>query len=143
MKNKAAVVHYLIIGLAIILLVFPGCGKKGLPLAPQIKGQAIAAPFDLKYSPGDKESVLSWNHRVDNETASVKPKGFEIFMAKKTMEACTGCPFEFKNIGLVPMPLKEFVVQREKGFKYYFRVRATGEDNMRSEYSKTVQFDSK
>jgi hypothetical protein len=143
MKNKAAVVKFLILGSAVLFLVFSGCGKKGLPLAPQIKGQGIAAPFDLKYSPGDKESILSWNHRVDSETASLKPEGFEIFMAKKTFEACMGCPFEFKNIGFVPMPLKEFIVQREKGFKYYFRVRATGDDNMRSAYSKTVQFDSK
>ncbi|MBU8850304.1 MAG: lipoprotein [Desulfobacterales bacterium] len=143
MKNKRAVIQFLMILFSVILLAFSGCGKKGPPLPPEIKGQKIAAPFDLKYTLGDKEIILSWNHKIDTETAVVKPEGFEIFMAKKTFKACVGCPFEFKKTGVVSMPSMEFTTRIEKGFKYYFRVQATGNDDMRSEYSKTVQFEYK
>jgi len=143
MKNKRAVIQSLMVLSGIIILAFSGCGKKGLPLAPEIKGQQIAAPFDLKYTSDDKEIILSWNHKIDIEKAAVKPRDFEIFMAKKTIEACVGCPFEFKTIGIVSMPSMEFIFKIEKGFKYYFRVQATGDDNIRSEYSKTVQFEFK
>ncbi|MBU0462128.1 MAG: hypothetical protein KKE12_00660, partial [Proteobacteria bacterium] len=79
MKNKRAVIQSLMVLSGIIILAFSGCGKKGLPLAPEIKGQKIASPFDLKYISDDKEIILSWNHKVDIETAFVKPKDFEIF----------------------------------------------------------------
>jgi hypothetical protein len=85
---------------------------------------------------------LVWNHQVDEKTAFVKPESFEIFMAKKTFEACEGCPFVFKTIGLVSMTSMEFYAQVEKGFKYYFRVQARQGD-MRSEHSKTIQFEYK
>ncbi|WP_299981543.1 hypothetical protein [Desulfobacula sp.] len=143
MKNKRAAIQFLMVLFSVILLTFLGCGIKGPPLPPEIKGQKIAAPFDLKYTAGDKEITLFWNHKIDKETAAVKPEGFEIFMGKKTFEACEGCPFEFKMIKFVAMPSMEFSTQIEKGFKYYFRVQATGDDNMRSEYSKTVQFEYK
>ena len=143
MKNKRAVIQFLMILFSVILLAFSGCGKKGPPLPPEIKGQKITAPFDLKYTPGDKEIILSWNHKIDKEMAAVKPEGFEIFMAEKPFEACEGCPFEFKMIGVVSMPSMEFSTPIEKGFKYYFRVQATGDNDMRSEYSKTVQFEYK
>jgi len=144
MKNKKTAIHSLMILVlsGFIILGFSGCGKKGLPLAPQIKGQKIAAPFDLNYTSDDTEILLSWNHKVDIETAFVKPKKFEIFMAKKTIEACVGCPFEFRTIGVVSMPSMEFIFKKEKGFKYYFRVQALGNDNIKSEYSKTIQVDS-
>jgi len=145
MKNMIAVIQPLMVLLlsGIIILGFSGCGQKGSPLAPQIKGKKITAPFDLKYTSGDKEIILSWNHKVDIKTAFVKPNYFEIFMAKKTFESCVGCPFEFKTIGVVSMPSMEFIFKIEKGFKYYFRVQAIGNDNIRSEYSKTLQFESK
>mgnify|MGYP004002635877 FL=1 len=143
MKNKTAVVQSLIILSGIIILILSGCGEKGPPLAPEIKGQKIAAPVELKIISGNKEIILSWNHKVDNERAAVKPRYFEIFMAKKTLEACIGCPFEFKAIGVVTAPLMEFIIKIEKGFKYYLRVQAKGEGSMRSEYSKSVKFESK
>jgi predicted small lipoprotein YifL len=143
MKNKTAVVQSLIILSWIIILIISGCGEKGPPLAPEIKGQKIAAPVELKIISGNKEIILSWNHKVDNERAAVKPRYFEIFMATKTLEACIGCPFEFKAIGVVTAPLMEFIIKIEKGFKYYLRVQAKGEGSMRSEYSKSVKFESK
>ena len=111
MKNKRAILQVSIVLFSVILLVFSGCGKKGPPLAPLIKGQKIAPPFDLKYTPGDKKITLFWNHKIDIETAAVKPRGFEIFMTKKTFEACEGCPFVFKMIGFVSMPSMEFMTR--------------------------------
>ncbi|WP_457551042.1 hypothetical protein [Desulfobacula sp.] len=143
MKHKRTMIQFLIILSGLSLLVFSGCGKKAMPMAPQIKGQKIAAPFDLKYQTSGSQTLLSWSHKVDKKTAFVKPEGFDVFMAKKTFEACVGCPFEFKMIKSVSMPLMELIVPTEHGFKYYFRVQATGPDNMRSKYSKTVQVDCK
>ncbi len=143
MKNKTAFIQIFLAMSAIIILVISGCGTKGLPLAPEIKGQKIATPIDLKYIIGEKEIILSWNHEIDNKNAFVRPDAFEVFMAKKSFDACVGCPFEFKTIGVVSMPSMEFVSKIEKGFKYYYRVQAFGEDDMRSPYSKTILFESK
>lgn len=143
MKNKRATIQFLLVLSVIVFLVFSGCGKKGLPIAPVIKGQKITAPFDLKYKSFDEKIILSWKHEVDPQSAVVKPKGFEIFMTKKTFEACEGCPFVFKMVEFVSIPSMEFIMPVEKGYKYYFRVQATNDDNMRSEYSKTVLFEYK
>ncbi|CCK80615.1 fibronectin type III domain-containing protein [Desulfobacula toluolica] len=143
MENKRIIFFALMVLSGIALLAFSGCGKKGPPLPPEIKGQKIAAPFDLKYKVVDNEITLSWNHKIDAETAFVKPDSFEVFMAKKTFEACEGCPFEFKPAGTVFMPFMEFATGIQKGFKYYFRVQAIGDDGMRSEHSTTVQFEYK
>jgi hypothetical protein len=141
MKNKRAILQSLLVLFSVILLTFSGCGKKGPPLAPIIKGHKIAQPFDLKYTPGDRKIILFWKHSIDKNTAVVPPQGFEIFMAKKTFEACVECPLVFKPVGSVSIPAMEFMIRIEKGFKYYFRVQAMGEDNMRSDFSKTVQFE--
>jgi hypothetical protein len=131
------------IAIILILFLFWGCGEKGPPLPPEIKGQQIAVPFDLKYALDGQKITLSWKHEIDKEIAIVKPEGFKIFMAKKTFKECASCPFKFNTVASVDMPSKEFIFKLDKGFKYYFRVQATGEDNMKSEYSKTIQVDYK
>ena len=143
MKIQKNAIQILIILSIVILSVFLGCGKKGPPLPPEIKGQKISAPFDLKYALDGKKITLSWNHEIDKEIAIIKPDGFTIFMAKKTFQKCASCPFKFDSIESVAMPSKEFIFELDKGFKYYFRVQATGEDKMESEYSKTIQVDYK
>ena len=122
----------------IISFAFAGCGKKGPPIIPEIKGEKIAACFDLTYKRDKSTVTLSWKHEIDEETAVISPENFEIFMAKKTFEGCAGCPFKFNMIGSVSMPAMEIDIKLEKGFKYYFRVQATGENDMKSLYSKTI-----
>lgn len=143
MRLKRSAMLFSLMGCCIFLFLASGCGKKGPPLPPEIKGQKISAPFDLKYTIDDTGLRLSWRHTVDADTAAVKPDAFEIFMAQKTFDACEGCPFEFKSMGLVSMPSMDVAIKIEKGFKYYFRIQATGKDNMRSEYSKTIHFEHK
>jgi hypothetical protein len=134
--------RFLIVFATIAIVNFIGCGTKGPPLPPIVKGQKIASPVNLKYKVVGNQISLFWNHNVEQETAAIEPEGFEVFMVKKTFEACEGCPFEFELIGYVAMPSMEFVTPMEKGFKYYFRVQAL-DDEMRSDYSKTVQFEYK
>ena len=142
MENKRTIVFFLTTLCSIILLVFLGCGKKGLPLPPKIIGDNIAAPFDLKYSSDKKAITLFWKHKIDAQKAAVRPEGFEIFMAKKTFKACEGCPLDFKMISFVSVSSSsmQYTTQLEKGFKYYFRVLAKDDNDMRSEFSKTIQF---
>ncbi len=143
MKNKKISTQIsIILSIAILFLVL-GCGEKGPPLPPEIKGQQIAVPFDLKYALDGKKITLSWNHEIDKERAVIKPEGFEIFMAKKTFKECASCPFKFESLASVAMPSREFIFELDKGFKYYFRVQATSEDNMKSKYSQTIQVDYK
>lgn len=131
----------LLIVWGLFLLMISGCGRKRPPLPPIIKGNRIASPENLKYTIQDPNIILTWQHKIDSVNAKVKPDRFEIFMAKKTHEACKGCPFQFKPIGWVSMPETQFLIPLEKGFKYYFRVQALNEDNMKSQFSRTVQFD--
>ncbi len=143
MKNKKISTQIsIILSIAILSLVW-GCGEKGPPLPPEIKGQQIAVPFDLKYALDGKKITLSWNHEIDKERAVIKPEGFKIFMAKKTFKECASCPFKFDSIASVATPSRKFIFELDKGFKYYFRVQATGEDNMKSKYSQTIQVDYK
>ena len=142
-KNNKLVIQALTLLACIMFIVVSGCGKKTPPLPPEIKANKIAAPFNLKLKSDDTEIFLTWEHKTDDETAAVKPEGFEIFMVQRTFEACEGCPFEFKTAGIVSIPAMQFVLKIEKGFKYYFRIQALGKNDMRSEYSKTLEFEHK
>ena len=151
MKSKKILKFWLLVLSINLFLLFSGCGTKGPPLPPVIKWQNISAPIGLKHTFFQKEQnvqnvktviILSWNHKIDKETAAIKPEAFDIYMAKKTFKECAGCPFKFNEIGSVPVYTREFIFELKKGFKYYFRVQAVGEDNMKSKYSKTVQIDN-
>lgn len=144
MKDKQKAIYCLMIWGLVTFFVGAGCGIKGLPLPPEIKGQMLAVPFDLKGIPSGNEMILSWRHEIDKETAALVPEGFEVFGAKKSIASCSGCPFEFQQIGSVAMPAMTFSTKIEKGFKYYFRVQAfITKDNIRSEDSNLFQFESK
>ena len=125
--------------LAVLLPFIAGCGQKGPPLPPEIKGQKIADPYDLKYIIRGNRVILSWKHAPDRQKAAVRPRAFHVFMATRTLQACEGCPFEFRQIGTAYMPSKQFALIVKKGYRYYFRVQAVGPDNMKSGYSKTIQ----
>ena len=143
MKNHNTIIFLLFILSVFIVFNFSGCGKKGPPLPPKILKETISPPFDLKYSLKENIITLSWTHETDNKTTMIKPASFDIYMAKKTFKECAGCPFKFNKISSVNMPVVKFIFKCTKGFKYYFRVQAVCEDDIKSEYSKTVQIDYK
>lgn len=120
-----------------------GCGKKGPPLPPIDKGNQIASPSNVNYEVTGDTIILTWKHSIDEQRAKIEPDSFDVFLAKKTFEDCEGCPFKFELTATVPMPDMTFSMTMEKGYRYYFRLQAKNEDNLRSEYSKTVQYDHK
>jgi len=126
--------------LLILCLGIAACGKKSPPLPPIQKGGELVAPVDVKYLVNNNLIHLNWKY---DKKAKAKPDGFEVFMAKKGFTACEGCPFEFNSIGVAAIPATQFSVNIQKGFKYYFRVRAISGNGMTSEFSKTVQYEYK
>ena len=143
MIYKKMCILFLILICGMIFFGAQGCGKKGPPVLPVVKGEKIAAPFDLKYVNTENTIELTWNHKVDETKAFVKPMGFDVYLAKLTFEACQGCPFKFEKIGFVSLPSMKFVMGIEKGYKYYFRIQAKGKDNLVSEFTKTVLFENR
>ena len=132
-----------LVSLFFSFLVLAGCGEKGPPVPPPETGLTIAAPYDLKLESSDNTVFLTWSHKTDPESAKVYPDRFDVFMAKKEFSGCVGCPFQFKTAGSVPVTEKKFSIEVEPGYKYYFRIQAAGADNLKSPYTKTVQFESK
>lgn len=126
-----------------IVLITAGCGKKAPPLPPIVKGNKIASPANLKYTVSQDTIFLTWNHTIDNENARIEPDAFDVFAARMTFEACEGCPFKFELVQTVPVTDKTCTIPVEKGYRYYFRVQAVNEDDLRSDYSKTVQYEYK
>ena len=127
----------------LIILAMLGCGRKAPPVPLVAKGNKIASPTNLKYTADDTNLVLTWHHEVDAETAKIEPDAFEVFLARKTFEACEGCPFKFESVTIVPMPDMTYSMPVEKGYQYYFRIQAVSEDNIRSDYSKTILYENK
>lgn len=132
---------------AVVLCVFivgilANCGKKGPPLPPIVTGKKLAAVRDIQIKPYRNGVMLAWDHQVDEEKAFVEPESFEVFSAQKTLDDCEGCPFVFTSAAVVSLPDKKAYIPLDKGFIYYFRIQAIGDDNVRSEYSKTIQFDN-
>lgn len=127
----------------IIVFLAAGCGYKGPPLPPIIDTNKISAPFDLRYSLKEDIVSLSWKHETKSGSGEIKPESFRIFMARKTFDQCEGCPFKFNQIGEVYIPEMEYLIKLEKGFKYYFRVLAAGQEKRVSKYSQSVQIDYK
>lgn len=135
--------HFLYMGglfLAVLFLV-PSCGKKGPPIPPVKEGNVLAAPDNVAASLEENRLTLTWTHAIDPKTAKLAPEGFEVHMATKDLAACEGCPFVFKSMGVIPMPDMVYRGSLAPGFRYYFRVRAIGQDEMKSGYSKTSYVD--
>ena len=132
---------FIALHLLIAVAFTAGCGKKAPPLPPIIEGNAIAAPYNLKYTVTGDTLKLSWEHQTNEETARVKPDSFELFEAVKTFDDCEGCPFKFSLLKEIPSSNFTYTYQIKKGYRYYFRVQAVNDDGKRSEYSKTVQYE--
>jgi hypothetical protein len=140
MRLNKYFIFLIFMGTALILLV-PSCGKKTLPIPPVKDGNFLAVPKDLAFTLEKGQLTLTWAHTIDPVNAKLSPEAFEVFMAVKDAEACEGCPFVFDSVGMIPMPDMVYQQSLEPGFHYYFRVRAIGKEEMRSDHSKTIYVD--
>lgn len=77
------------------LLLHPGCGRKGPPLAPQ----AVVPPAvkDLKAELVGDEVLLSWSIPTKGDTIVKGIDGFRVFRHKahNSVAPCPGCPIPF------------------------------------------------
>lgn len=133
----------IVIACLLSLVFFWGCGEKAPPRPPENKVAKIAAPYDLKIIQQKDVVHLTWKQTPDKKTAALLPDVHEVFVAVKTIGDCEGCPFIFKTVGIVEMPQMQFYYKMQKGFKYYFRIRARDVNNIVSPYTKTVHLEYK
>ncbi|MFO7749319.1 MAG: hypothetical protein R6V54_04430 [Desulfobacteraceae bacterium] len=114
----------------------PGCGKKGPPLVP-VK-EMPHAPTDL-FATSDGEIVtLKWSMEPEEPRDDTR---VEIFRAKRNLsgDGCNGCPLEFEKRATTAPGSLVYSDVVEKGFAWYYRVRAVAGKDLASAYSKTVQ----
>jgi hypothetical protein len=128
----------LVVILGLMLALFPvfGCGKKTPPRAPEKPGQAVAAPGDLTATITGSQLTLTWTHDRDLAHAILSPRYFEVYMAMP--DDCEGCPFVFTPVGQVAMPEMTFQMLLNDNRSRYFRIQAVGDNDVRSDYSKTI-----
>jgi hypothetical protein len=124
------------------LILGAGCGKKTPLVLPEKPGQALTAPENLKAVVSDARITLTWTHAPDPKNAVLTPRYFEISMA--VPQDCEGCPLVFKTVGQAAMPVMVFEMPlADTAVSRYFRVQAVGNDDIRSDYSRTVVVEKK
>jgi len=78
-----------------LLLLHPGCGKKGPPAAPR----SVAPPpvRDLKAEVIGDKVRLTWSIPKKGETIFEGIRGFRVFKnkARRSVARCPGCPIPF------------------------------------------------
>ncbi len=144
MKNIDGLISMLTKSICLLsVLVLFACGEKGPPVPPVEKVGTITAPYDLKLTHKKNTIFLNWSHKTDLQGRNTAPEKFDVFMVKKAIDGCVGCPFKFKLAGSVAIPGKDFFIRVENGYNYYFRIQAVAGVDLKSPYSKTVQVEAK
>ena len=92
------------VGIAAILawsIIGIGCGKKGPPQLPDVKGPAGIR--NLSASLVEEEIVLTWRPQSDKEAGEVA--GYMVYSPADPADAkdCQGCPVLFKRVAQIPM----------------------------------------
>lgn len=119
-----------------------GCGRKAPPLVPL--NEQPQPPSTLEYQLHKEVVTIKWAYTGDNEDFS-RYQGFQVFKAARDIseDGCVGCPLAFKQQASLLSMVFEYSEKIEKGFRYYYRIRAFTGKNIFSEYSKTIQFEFK
>ncbi len=118
-------------------LAISACGYKGPPLPPLAKTRVLTPVAGLSYEISEDTAILSWTHEPDPEDG-LSPVSFEVSSAVRVPGECEGCPLVFTVADTVPMPEMSYSKAVEPGNRYYFRVRAVGKNNVKSEFSPTI-----
>ncbi|OQY02410.1 MAG: hypothetical protein B6I26_00805 [Desulfobacteraceae bacterium 4572_130] len=134
-----------IISILILIGLNAGCGKKGQPFA--LVDRIIASPTSLDYKLENDILTIKWSYLIpiNNPKNLLKCKQFQVFQAKKNIlkNKCKICPIKFKPIGSVPGRIFEYSFKIKKGFKYYYKIMALSDDNIKSEFSNILEFEYK
>ena len=83
MKPLSVIRVFILFAVALLVCAVYGCGEKGPPLVPIVKGRAIAAPQALKASQKGEHLLLTWAHTVDPGKAHLPAESFDVFMAQR------------------------------------------------------------
>ena len=116
-----------------VLMLMPGCGLKGPPVAPQTLPPKPVA--DLAVRLEGAMAVLTWT--VPSAPPASLPDGFRIYRARLGPDDCQGCPLLFQKIGALDL---NDVAQPARGdawslgwqdavapgFRYVYKVTAHG-----------------
>ena len=138
--NRPNLIFILIITALITLLlsglVVTGCGKKGPPEIIKKSVEALKPVKNLKYQIQGSNILLQWE-------ANYKQKidGFGIFMAKQNIKECQGCPVVFERIDYLPSELNQYQKELKKGYRYFFKIKTLGANNIKSRDSETVEIE--
>lgn len=124
----------------IFAVCLTGCGKKGPPMVPAADRRVMPAPAELTVRCNDAgQAVLNWTFDAGQLPESIDLTGFDIFMSQQTAEDCRGCPVVFHKSGSVPAGHRQYVIQVQNGFRYQFKVTATGEPDLNSAFSNVAE----
>jgi hypothetical protein len=103
----------LVVCLVMLILTFPGCGKKDDPMPPQIKLPTVA---DLAAASRKEGIVLVWS-------LARPPEGIAVFKILRSetsrgIEACPGCPQDYRPFATVALADERLQREGIKGFRY-------------------------
>lgn len=123
----------LIAGFLAPIALFNGCGIKASPRAPERK--PLPSITDLKAQTTGDRLVLTWSLPAkDRKSAnSDAVLGFTVYRSRSSMTGnrCSTCPVLFERIADMPLqgaqgPPFHYTERLEKGFRYTYKVQATG-----------------
>ncbi|MDP3283022.1 MAG: hypothetical protein Q8M56_01155 [Desulfobacterales bacterium] len=132
MNNKyiSVILIVTVIGISLFL---PGCGKKGLPVPP--RQVALPAVNDLAAVLEGDRVILTWTAPVIKETKGPLITGFVVHKAKNQVQesGCKNCPVKYEAVAEIAAGHEgeskkiEYTGRIERGYKYYFKVKAFSE----------------
>jgi predicted small lipoprotein YifL len=141
----------LLLVLAVLSLLWVGCGKKGpprpprRPLPPKVK--------DLAYSLRDDKVELSWTVPGAAGNSTSLPAAVKVFRFRMSAKeaGCENCPIRYTVSGDIPIQKKQaeksepirmrYAESVEPGYRYIYKVTVYDEYGIAGKDSNVVKFD--
>lgn len=112
MKNRC-LIRGLLVGLLIVVLISPGCGKKGDPIPSQVK--LPQGSTDLSVDSVPEGMLLRWSL----PGADARIDGFRILRSETVAaQACTGCPQNYQPLTMLKVIDDRLGREGQRGFRY-------------------------
>ena len=143
---RSSVRLVIFLGVLCICILFPGCGKKDLPVPPRRLNPP--AVIDLQHRIEDNQVELSWTVPPKKRRRQTDLAGFKVYRSKITLSEtnCENCPLKFSMVRDIPLikkdkkePLK-FTDTLDPGYSYTYVVRGYSDNGMISADSNVVKF---